>query len=81
MHHAEIFLCAYVVRQYGYTSFFLLISRTRFLLKGVGFVKPKIGRRKNNKIIKVFIIVFLEFLKPLEVIRTLPFHNQLRVLN
>jgi hypothetical protein len=31
---------------------FLQISRTRFLLRGVGFVKPKIGRKIYSKIIK-----------------------------
>jgi hypothetical protein len=28
--------------------FFLQISRTRFLLRGVGFVEPKICTRENN---------------------------------
>jgi hypothetical protein len=37
------------LEQYEYTSFFLQISRTRFLLRGVGFVRPnKIGRNNNN---------------------------------
>jgi hypothetical protein len=33
---------------------------------GVGFVKPKIGRKINNKInkIDVFMVVFQELLKP-----------------
>jgi hypothetical protein len=47
MHHIEILVCAYVLRQYGYTSFFLQISRTRFLLREVGFVRPKISREKK----------------------------------
>jgi hypothetical protein len=42
MHHAEVFVCACVLRQYGYTPFFLQISGARFLLRGVGFVAPKI---------------------------------------
>jgi hypothetical protein len=65
MHHAEILVCAYVLRQYGYTSFFLLISRMRFLLRGVGFVKPKIVRN-NNKINKYIYYSGLEILETLE---------------
>jgi hypothetical protein len=37
MHQAEIFDCAYVLGQYGYTSF-----SYKSLLRGVGFVAPKI---------------------------------------
>jgi hypothetical protein len=55
MHEAKIFVCTYVLRQYGYTSLFLQILRTRFLLGGVGFVKPKIGRRNNNNNDNIYI--------------------------
>jgi hypothetical protein len=41
MHHDEVFVCAYVMRQYENTPFFLQISRTRFLLRGVGYVMSK----------------------------------------
>jgi hypothetical protein len=50
MHHAKILDCAYILRQAWVTSLFLQISRTIFLLRGIGFVKPKIGSKE--KIIK-----------------------------
>jgi hypothetical protein len=56
MHHAKIFVCAYVLRQYEYTSLFLQISRTRFLLKGVGFVIPKNVNSENREELKIFVI-------------------------
>jgi hypothetical protein len=43
-------------------------------LRGVGFVRPKIGKKKIKKI-KVSMIASLEFLKFLETIRTFPLHN------
>jgi hypothetical protein len=50
MHHVEIFVCTYVLRQYEYTSFFLTNLEDEILFKGVGFIKPKFGRRKNKQI-------------------------------
>jgi hypothetical protein len=47
MHHAEIFVCTYVVRQYSYTPFFLQISMTRFLLRG-RICKAQILYKKNK---------------------------------
>jgi hypothetical protein len=48
MHHAEIFVCAHVLIQYEYTPFPYKISRTRFLLRGVGFVIPKFVNQGNE---------------------------------
>jgi hypothetical protein len=53
MHHAEILACAYVLRQDWDTSFFLLISKTRFLLRAGKICKAqKLVEEKNNKINK-----------------------------
>jgi hypothetical protein len=52
MHHAEILVCAYVLRQDSDTFFFLLISRTRLFLWGVEFVTPKILTFELRKILK-----------------------------
>jgi hypothetical protein len=41
MHHAETFVCAYVLRQYSYTPF-LTNLEDEISVKGVGFVRPKI---------------------------------------
>jgi hypothetical protein len=50
MHQAEIFVCAYVLRQYGYTSFsFLTTLKDEISCKGVEFVRPKIGRKNIIK--------------------------------
>ena len=52
MHHAEIFVCAYVLRQYEYTSLFLTNLEDEISVKGVGFVRPKIYIKNlinNNK--------------------------------
>jgi hypothetical protein len=45
MHHAEIFVCAYVLRQYEYAPFPNL--EDEISIKGVGFVIPKMCIRKN----------------------------------
>jgi hypothetical protein len=45
MHHAEIFVSAYVLRQHGYTPFSTNLE-DEISFKGVGFVRPEIGRKK-----------------------------------
>jgi hypothetical protein len=58
MHHAEILACAYVLRLNWDTSFFLLISKARFLLRAGKICKAqKLVEEKNNKI-NIFMIVF-----------------------
>jgi hypothetical protein len=50
MHHAEIFVCAYVLRQMSIHPF-LTNLEDEISVKGVGFVRPKICIRKKYIII------------------------------
>jgi hypothetical protein len=53
MHHAEILVCAYALKQYGYTSLFLTNLEDEISVKGVGFVRPRMGIKNiYPKIIK-----------------------------
>jgi hypothetical protein len=55
MHHAEIFVCAYVLRQYDYIPFPYKSRGQDFMLRGVGFVRPKICIRKKFKLLLMII--------------------------
>ena len=83
MHHAEILACAYVLRQDWDASFFLLISKTRFLLRADKICKAqKLVEEKNNKINKYIYDSVLRIFETYgNLLIPFNFHNQLMESN